>query len=377
MQKEIKASLVIVAALQSTTALAATAEQSTFGKLDDGRTVEAVTLDNGKGMRARVINLGAVLQSLEVPDRQGKSANVVLGYGDAQTYVTNPNYFGASIGRYANRISEGRFVLDGKSYQLPLYGGRNSSHGGKQGFGKQLWRVVSVNSGAEASVTLAYSSLDGEEGFPGAVEVTATYRLGDDNALHIDYQATTTKPTIINLTNHSYFNLGGEASGRSTLDHLLTVPAETITPVDETQIPTGEFMPVAGTPFDFRQPTALGARIRDGRNEQIRLGRGYDINYVVTKAPTPEPHLMAQVEDTISGRVLELSSNQPGLQVYSANFVNGSVVGASGTAYRQSDGLALEPELFPDTPNKPAFGSARLAPGETYHHSIVYRFSTK
>ena len=356
--------------------LAGTATRAGFGALPDGRPVEAVTLDNGHGLRARIISYGAILQSLTVPDRAGHSADVVLGYADAATYLTHPNYFGATVGRYANRIAGGRFTLDGRTYRLPLNNGPNSLHGGTLGFDKRMWRIVSVHGGAEPAVTLAYESADGEEGYPGALSVTATYTLAA-NALRVDYRATTTRPTIVNITNHSFFNLAGEASGRAILDERLTIPAQMLTPVNAALIPTGEFRPVAGTPFDFRTPMTIGARIRDGRDEQIRFGQGYDHNYVVTRAPTRDVHLVARVEDPGSGRILEILSNQPGVQFYAGNFLDGTAVGKSGHSYRQSDGLALEPQLFPDTPNQPAFGSARLDPGQTYENRIVYRFSVR
>ena len=360
----------------ATPALAGTATRAAFGALPDGRPIEAVLLDNGHGLRARILSYGAILQSLDVPDRAGHSADVVLGYADAATYVTHPNYFGASVGRYANRIAGGRFTLDGRTYQLPLNNGANSLHGGTLGFDKRIWRIVSVHGGAEPSVTLAYESADGEEGYPGRLSVTATYTLAP-GVLRLDYRATTDRPTIVNITNHSFFNLAGEASGRSILDELLTIPAATFTPVNTALIPTGEFRPVAGTPFDFRAPVVIGARIRDGRDAQIRFGQGYDHNYVVTRAPTRDLHLLARVEDPGSGRVLEILSNQPGVQFYAGNFLDGTAVGKSGHSYRQSDGLALEPQVFPDTPNQPAFGSARLDPGQTYENRILYRFSTR
>jgi aldose 1-epimerase len=350
--------------------------RTVFGTLPDGRTVEEVTLTNGKGVTARVISWGALLRTLEVPDRAGKPADIVLGYKDLASYLDKPNYFGASIGRYANRIRAGRFTLDGQTYTLATNDGPNALHGGTAGFDKRLWTITEVKGGATPSVTLRYVSPDGEEGYPGTLTVTATYALDAANTLTVTYQATTDKPTIVNLTNHSFFNLAGEGSGRSILDNILTIPAERYTPVDATLIPTGEHVPVAGTPFDFRTPTVIGARIRDGRDIQIVRGRGYDHNWVVTNKPTAEPHLVARVEDPASGRVLEVASNQPGVQFYAGNFLDATAVGKSGLAYRQSDALALEPELFPDTPNQPAFGSARLDPGATYRNVITYRFST-
>ncbi|MCJ2095769.1 galactose mutarotase [Methylobacterium sp. J-072] len=356
-------------------AQAAEPVRTVFGTLPDGRTVEEVTLTNGKGVTARVIAWGALLRSLEVPDRAGKPADIVLGYTDLATYLDKPKRFGVTVGRYANRIRGGRFTLDGRTYTLATNDGPNTLHGGTAGFDKRLWTITEVKGGATPSVTLRYVSPDGEEGFPGTLTVTATYALDATNTLTISYQATTDKPTVVNLTNHSFFNLAGEGSGRSILDQILTIPAERYTPVDATQIPTGEHVPVAGTPFDFRKPTVIGSRIRDGRDIQIVRGRGYDHNWVVTDAPTAEPHLVAKVEDPHSGRVLEVASNQPGVQFYTGNFIDATVVGKSGLVYRQSDALAIEPELFPDTPNQPAFGSARLDPGATYRNVITYRFS--
>jgi aldose 1-epimerase len=357
-------------------AQAAEPVRTVFGTLPDGRSVEEVTLTNGKGITARILSWGALLRSLDVPDRSGKAADVVLGYNDLASYLTKGSYFGVSVGRYANRIRAGRFTLDGQTYTLATNDGPNALHGGGAGFDKRLWTITAVKGGAAPSVTLRYVSPDGEEGYPGTLTATATYTLDATDTLTVTYEATTDKPTIVNLTNHSFFNLAGEGSGRSILDQTLTIPAERFTPVDATLIPTGAHQPVAGTPFDFRKPTVVGARIRDGRDEQIVRARGYDHNWVVTDAPTAEPHLVARVEDPESGPILEVASNQPGVQFYAGNFLNATVVGKSGLAYRQSDALALEPELFPDTPNQPAFGSARLDPGKTYRNVIAYRFST-
>ncbi|MCJ2067075.1 galactose mutarotase [Methylobacterium sp. J-088] len=357
-------------------ALAQAAEpvRTVFVTLPDGRTVEEVTLTNGRGVTARILSWGALLRTLDVPDREGKVADVVLGYNDLAGYLAKPHYFGVSVGRYANRIRAGRFTLDGRTYRLATNDGPNALHGGAAGFDKRLWTITAVTGGAAPSVSLRYVSPDGEEGYPGTLTATVTYRLDDTDTLTVTYEATTDRPTIVNLTNHSFFNLAGEGSGRSVLDHILTIPAERYTPVDATLIPTGEHRPVAGTPFDFREPTVIGARIRDGRDIQIVRGRGYDHNWVVTDAPTAEPHPVARVEDPETGRILEIASNQPGVQFYAGNFLDATAVGKSGLAYRQSDAFALEPELFPDTPNQPAFGSARLDPGQTYRNVITYRF---
>lgn len=360
----------------TTTAHAANATREPFGMLADGTSVEAVTLTNDHGVVARIISYGATLQSLEAPDRNGKSADIVLGYATLADYVARPNYFGVTVGRYANRIARGRFSIDGHAYTVATNDGPNALHGGIKGFDKAVWKVVAVKSGPTASVTLGYVSPDGEEGYPGTLSVTATYSLDEANALSVDYRATTDKPTIVNLTNHSFFNLAGEASDAGILGHVLRIDADAITPVGATLIPTGALRPVAGTPFDFREATAIGERIRDGRDQQIVHGRGYDHNYVINGVPGGAPRLAARLEDPASGRVLELLTDQPGVQYYSGNFLDGTVTGKGGRVYRQSDGLALEPQLFPDTPNQPRFGSARLAPGQTYRNHIVYRLLT-
>ncbi|WP_448664203.1 aldose epimerase family protein [Sphingomonas sp. CJ20] len=364
------------AGIAQSPAQAADAQRAAFGALADGRAVEAVTLSNAKGMRATIISYGAILQSLIVPDSKGKAEEVTLGYTDMKGYLKAPNYFGATVGRYANRIKGGAFSIDGTSYALAHNNGPNALHGGRQGFDKRLWTIAKITNGATASVVLTYTSADGEEGYPGALTVTATYSLNEQNELSVEYKATTSKPTIVNITNHSFFNLAGEASQRGIYDHVLTIPAETTTPVDATLIPTGELRPVQGTPFDFRKPTPIGARIRDGRDPQIVFGQGYDENFVIARTVSAEPRLHARVEDPSTGRVMEVLSNQPGVQLYTGNFLDGTAIGRSGLAYRQGDALALEPQLFPDTPNQPAFGSARLNPGETYRNLIVYRFST-
>ena len=356
-------------------ALGAQAQKDTFGKLADGTAVEAVTLSNGHGMKARVLAWGAILQELVVPGKNGP-ADVVLGYDSMDGYLKAPNYFGATAGRYANRIAKGQFALDGKTFQLPINDGPNALHGGLKGFDKHLWKIAKVgSSAAEASVTLTYTSVDGEEGYPGTMQVSATFTLTESDELQVTYRATSDKPTIANITNHSYFNLAGQASGISATEAVLTIPAQSYTPVDATLIPTGEFRPVAATPFDFRTPRRIADRIRDGRDEQLRIGRGYDHNWVVSRAPVAGVQTMAKIEDLGSGRTLEVLSNQPGVQFYTGNFLDGTATGKGGTIYRQGDGLCFEPQVFPDTPNKPAFGTARLDPGKTYENRIVYRFS--
>jgi aldose 1-epimerase len=370
-------SMILALALATTAApaLGAQADRETFGKLADGTPVEAVTLSNGHGMKARVLAWGSILQELVVPGKSG-SADIVLGYDGMEGYLKAPNYFGASVGRYANRIAKGRFTLDGKTYQLAVNDGPNALHGGLEGFDKQLWTIAKVASGKDAaSVTLTYTSADGEEGYPGTMQVSATFTLTESNELHVTYRATSDKPTIVNLTNHSYFNLAGQASGISATEAVVTIPAQSYTPVDATLIPTGAFTPVAGTPFDFRTPRRVADRLRDGRDEQIRIARGYDQNWVVSRAPVAGLQTVAKAEDPGSGRAMEILSNQPGVQFYTGNFLDGTVTGKGGTIYRQGDGICFEPQVFPDTPNKPEFGSARLDPGETYENRIVYRFS--
>jgi aldose 1-epimerase len=354
---------------------AATATRAPFGQLADGTKVEAVTLTNGHGISAKIMTLGATLQSLMVPDKAGHTQDITLGYDTAQQYLSHPDYFGASVGRYANRIAKGKFTLDGKTYTLATNDGPNSLHGGLKGFDKRMWKIDSVSSGPDAKVVLSYVSADGEEGFPGQLKVTATYSLNEQNELRLDYRATTSKPTVLNLTNHSYFNLSGN-DARDVMDDMVTLHAERFTPVDATLIPTGERRAVAGTPFDFRTAHRVGARIRDAGDQQIRYARGYDQNFIVDgKAGTLRP--AAVVADPVSGRVMEISTTAPGVQFYTGNFLDGTFFGKNNRAYRQGDAICLEPGVFPDTPNHPDFPSARLNPGQTYTNTIVYKFSTK
>jgi aldose 1-epimerase len=359
----------------ATAASAGEATRSGFGQLADGRKVEAITLKNDAGMSVRLIAYGAAIQSVIVPDREGKPADVTLGYPSLQGYLTKSEYFGATVGRVANRIAKGRFVLDGKTYTVPVNNGPNSLHGGTQGFDKVLWEVVEVASGERPSVTFRYVSPDGDQGYPGTLTATAIYTLDRDSALSIDYRATTDRTTLVNLSNHAYWNLAGEGSAQGAMGHLLTIPAEHYLPTDATAIPTGEIRAVAGTVFDFRKPTAVGARVRDASDEQIVFGRGYDHNWIISREPADGPRLVARVEDPGSGRVMEVLSDQPGLQFYSGNFFDGTVVGKAGRLYRMGDAIVLEPQRFPDTPNRPEFGSVRLEPGQEYHNRIVFRFS--
>lgn len=356
-------------------ASAGEATRSPFGQLADGREVEAVTLKNDAGMSVRLIAYGAAIQSVVVPDRDGRPADVTLGYPSLEGYLAKSEYFGATVGRVANRIARGRFELDGKAYQVPVNNGPNSLHGGTQGFDKVLWDVVEVDSGERPQVTFRYVSRDGDQGYPGTLTASATYTLEADNTLSIDYRATTDRTTVVNLSNHAYWNLAGEGSPEGAMGHLLTIPAEHYLPTDATAIPTGEIRAVEGTVFDFRKPTAVGARVRDASDEQIVFGRGYDHNWIISREPVDQPRLVARVEDPGSGRVMEVLSDQPGLQFYSGNFFDGTVVGKAGRIYRMGDAIVLEPQRFPDTPNRPEFGSVRLEPGQEYRNRIAFRFS--
>lgn len=356
-------------------AQAAEAKREAFGALADGSRVEAVLLSNGNGVKVRVITLGATLQSLIVPDREGRGDEITLGYDSAAEYLSKPNYFGSSIGRYANRIRDGKFAIDGKSYTLETNNGPNHLHGGSAGFDKRIWSIETVKNGPEAKVVLHYRSVNGEAGYPGTLDARVTYSLNERNELKIAYSATTDRPTIVNLTNHAFFNLAGERAATDILDQRLTLHASRFTPVDSSLIPTGELRPVAGTPFDFRQPTAVGARIRDARDAQLVSGQGYDHNFVVD-GDVGTLRSAARVEDAASGRVMDILITAPGIQFYSGNFLDGSTIGRGGRTYRQSDGLCLEPQIFPDSPNQSGFPSARLDPGKTYSNVMVFRFST-
>lgn len=358
------------------TSMATAAELSRrpFGQTPSGEAVEAFTLTNAKGVSATVITYGATLQSMVAPDKAGKKADIVLGFSDAAAYVKNASYFGASVGRFANRIGKGRFELDGKTYQLELNNnGVAALHGGVKGFDKVVWKVLSTKSGPTASVTLGYVSPDGDQGYPGTVNATATYALDEQNQLTITYGATTDKPTIVNMTNHALFNVAGEGAPEGAMGNVLTLPADGYTPVDNELIPTGAITPVAGTAFDFRAPTAVGKRIRDASDPQLVIGKGYDHNFVLNGKSGGAPRLAARLADPKSGRVLEILSDQPGIQFYSGNFLDASWVGKSGKMYRQGDGIALEPQHFPDAPNKPKFASVRLDPGQTYRNVMVFK----
>jgi aldose 1-epimerase len=375
MRSGILSALVLALASAASFAHAADAKRESFGATADGAPVGAVVLSNSHGLRARLIAYGAALQALDVPDRDGHSADVVLAYPDMAGYLKTPKYFGATVGRYANRIAAGKFSLDGHDYTLATNDGPNALHGGRKGFDKVVWSIADVKSGPVASVTFAYTSPDGEEGYPGTLKVEVTYSLDEANALTMTYRATTDKPTIVNLTNHSFFNLAGASSGRDILGERLTLVADRYSPVDASLIPQGEPQSVAGTPFDFRTPHVIGQRIHKGSEPQLVRGQGYDHNFVINGGVTAEPKLAVRLEDPVSGREMELLTTQPGIQFYSGNFLNGDAAGKEGYIYRQSDGLALEPQHFPNSPNRLDFASTRLNPGEVYRQSSVYRFS--
>jgi len=366
----------LAAVLQFSTAVAADAARETFGTLKDGTRVEAVRLSNRHGMSVRIITLGASIQSLITPDRNDRAGDVVLGFDTPQEYADGRSYFGATVGRFANRIGRGRFVLDGRTHELAANDHGNHLHGGNHGFDKVMWTLDSVAGGASATAVMSHVSPAGEEGYPGTLRVTATYALGEDNSLHVDYRATTDQPTIVNISNHSYFNLSALPGGGSALQELLQVNAASFTPVDAQLIPTGELRSVAGTPFDFRQPTPVGLRVRDGADAQLRYGRGYDHNFVLDGA-AGILRLAARIEDPATGRIMEILTTAPGLQFYSGNFLDATVKGKGGQLYREGDALVLEPQLFPDAPNHANFPSATLRPGDVYHNAIVYRFLTR
>jgi aldose 1-epimerase len=367
-------------ALASSNAHAATITSAPFGATQQGQPVVQYTLSNARGVSVSCMTYGGIVTRIDVPDRRGRRADVVLGFASLTDYERyNGNiHFGSLIGRYANRIAQGRFTIDGHTYQLPINDPPNTLHGGPHGFDEKVWTVVrTFQNAAGAGVQLRYVSPDNENGFPGALTVDVTYTLTDDNEVRIDYRAKTDKPTVVNLTNHSYFNLAGEGSG-SVEDQLIMIAASSYTPMRADSIPTGETASVEGTPLDLRALTPIGARLRSSF-PQLRYARGYDQNYKLNKSGQRdgEPSFAARAYDPLSGRVLDVYTTQPGLQLYTANGLDGSVTGASGSAYRQTDGFALEAEHFPDSPNRPSFPSTELTPGDEYHEITVWKFSVR
>jgi len=350
-----------------------TVSHAPFGKLPDGAAVEQYTLKNTGGMEVRVLTYGGIITSIRVPDRNGKLGDVVLGYDSIDGYVKNPPYFGAIIGRYANRVGKAQFTLDGKTYKLAANNDRNSLHGGLKGFDKVVWRAKEVRKSGQAGVELSHLSADGDEGYPGNLSVSVTFLLSEQNELSLDYAATTDKPTIVNLTHHDYFNLAGDGEG-DVLGQVLTIHATKYTPVDPMQLPTGVLADVAGTPLDFRKPTAIGARI-EAKDEQLRLGLGYDHNFVIDRQK-PGLAVAATVTDPKSGRTLEVRTTEPGVQFYTANHLDGSQ-GKAGHRYIKRGAFCLETEHFPDSPNRPEFPSAVLRPGEKYRSQTIFAFGVK
>jgi aldose 1-epimerase len=364
------------AALICVVLLGSTVSHTTTKVMFQGTRVESVTLKNTNGMEVQAISYGAIITSVKVPDRAGTLADVVLGFDLPDQYFAEPTppYFGAVVGRYGNRIAKGEFSLDGRKYVLVKNNGPNHLHGGTRGFDKYLWKIATADTPAGAQAIFTRTSPDGEEGYPGTMAVRVTYTLTDKNELIVEYHATSDKPTVLNLTQHSYFNLAGEGSG-DILGHQLTLNADRYTPVDDALIPTGELAPVAGTPFDFRQSTSIGARINQD-HPQLKNGKGYDHNWVVNRKGT-ELALAARVTDPKSGRTLEVSTTEPGVQFYSGNFLDGTIKGKSGHIYALRNGLCLETQHFPDSPNHKSFPSTELRPGKTFASKTVFAFSAK
>ncbi|MEU6102213.1 aldose epimerase family protein [Streptomyces flaveolus] len=342
-----------------------------FGKLADGTKVYRWSLENG-GTRMKVLSYGGVVQSLEIPDRRGRHENVSLGFDNLDDYVARSPHFGALIGRYGNRIAKGRFTLDGKQYQLSVNDGENSLHGGALGFDYRVWDVEPFTQGSDVGLVLHYTSVDGEMGYPGTLKAKVTYTLTRRGEWRIDYEATTDKATVVNLTSHVYWNLAGEGSG-TIEDHELSIAASRFTPTDAGLIPTGELAKVAGTPFDFRRAKPIGRDIRDG-HPQLVTAKGFDHNWVLDKGITDRPEHVATLRDGASGRTLRIATDQPGLQFYSGNFLDGTLTGPGGSVYRQGDALCLETQHFPDSPNQPSFPSTVLRPGQTYRTATVHSF---
>jgi len=356
-----------------------TITESAFGKLSDGTPIELYTLRNSHGMEATIMNYGGIVTSLKVPDKHGKFDDIVLGFDNLDSYtkdsyVKGCPYFGALIGRYGNRIAKGKFSIDGVEYTLATNNGVNSLHGGVKGFDKVVWTARPFPTANGPSLILTYVSRDGEEGYPGNLLVTAVYSVTEANELKLEFTATTDKPTVVNLTHHSYFNLAGQGKG-DILGHVVYINADQTTPVDAGLIPTGAFADVTGTPFDFRKPTTIGARINDP-DTVLQYGPGYDHNWVINK-PLGKFGEQAFVVEPVSGRVMEVWSDEPGLQFYAGNFLDGTITGKGGAVYQKRTGFCMEPQHYPDSPNKSNFPSVELKPGETFHNTIVYKFSVQ
>ncbi|MEP6737627.1 MAG: aldose epimerase family protein [Chryseolinea sp.] len=357
-----------------TVAHGASISESSFGSLPDGTALSLFHLKNSNGMEVDITNYGGIITSIRTPDKNGKLEDIVLGYDSLAGYLKAPSFFGALVGRYGNRIANGRFTLDGKKYTLITNNGKNHLHGGTKGFDKVVWKPTPSSSSDSVALKLEYLSKDLEEGYPGNLQVEVTYVLNNNNELKIQYHATTDKKTILNLTNHSYFNLSGNTK-TDILGHTLQIEATNFIPIDKSLIPTGEIRPVKGTPFDFTTPKVIGSRINDAY-EQLTVGIGYDHCYVFDK-PAGSMGKVATVSDSVSGRVMEVSTTEPGTQFYTGNFLDGSVTGKFGTVYKQRYALCLETQHFPDSPNHPKFPSVVLNPGEQYNTQTIFKFSTK
>jgi len=363
-------------ALASTMVFASSVTKTTTKAVYAGKPIDMVTLKNSHGMEVQAISYGAIITSIRVPDRGGRIADVVLGFDSPDQYWHEPTppYFGAVVGRYGNRIAKGKFTVDGKTYVLATNNGPNSLHGGNKGFDKQVWDVTTKDAAEGSQAIFSRTSKDGEEGYPGTLQVRVTYTLTDKNELIVAYHATTDKATPVNLTQHSYFNLAGEGSG-TILDHQLTIDADRYTPVDDTLIPTGELAPVQGTPFDFRKATAIGARIND-QDPQLKNGSGYDHNWVLNRKGAGLQHAVT-LTDPKSGRTLDISTTEPGVQFYTGNFLDGTIKGKGGHVYALRTGLCLETQHFPDSPNQKGFPSTILQPGKSYDSKTVFKFGIK
>ena len=346
-------------------------QKEVWGRTHSGETVHLYTLRGPNGLEASIANYGGHLVTLKTPDREGKVGDVVLGFRSLDGYLAKNPYFGAIVGRYANRLANGVFTLDGKAYHVSRNSGENSLHGGIKGFDKALWKAHETTAGANPALRLEYVSADGEEGYPGTLSVIVDYVLDDNRGLRIDYHATTDRDTVLNLTNHSYFDLSGEETG-DIEEYQVLINADSFTPVNEHLLPTGELRPVEGTPFDFRQPTRIGSRI-DDEDEQLRYGIGYDHNFVLNRKEG-ELSLAARVFDPHSGRILEVLTTQPGVQFYTGNHLDGTVIGKKGVAYGFRSGVCFETQHFPDSPNHPEFPSTVLRPGEEFRSTTIYRF---
>jgi aldose 1-epimerase len=369
----ISASLAAGVTSETATA-AATLDHAPYGTTQGGQAVDIYTMTNNHGLRVLFLSYGGVITEIDVPDRRGRLDNIVLGLRTLREYETLSAHYGAITGRYANRIGRAQFTLNGQTYHLIANNGPNTLHGGPDALDKKVWNISPVQVQNGVAATLSYVSRDGDQNFPGTLTTHVTYTLSDDDALQIDYEASTDKDTVINFTNHSYFNLAGNGTG-SVADQMLLVNADRYTPSGPDQIPTGELAPVEGTPLDFRQMMPIGARLHS-TFQQMVYARGYDHNFVLNKSPSNGISFAARAYDPSSGRVLDCFTTEPGLQIYTSNGLNGSVVGSSGTTYRQTEAFTLETQHFPDSPNKPNFPTTELKPGQDFHSTTIFRFTT-